>query len=197
MTMPRRKEDSSTVIAGILSDANGRMGKAIEVLKRELSTIRTGRASPSLVENIQVNYYGTPTPLNQLATISVPEARLILIQPWDKGALVGIERSLISSDIGLNPSNDGNVIRIPIPPLSEDRRRELVRLLGRRIEGGKVAVRNVRRDALDQLRSLERSKQISQDENHNAQEDLQNITDAQIDEIDHLSQAKEAEIMQV
>jgi len=173
------------------------MGKAIEVLKRELSTIRTGRASPSLVENIQVNYYGTPTPLNQLATISVPEARLILIQPWDKGALAGIERSLLSSDIGLNPSNDGNVIRIPIPPLSEDRRRELVRLLGRRIEGGKVAVRNVRRDALDQLRSLERSKQISQDENHNAQEDLQNITDAQIDEIDHLSQAKEAEIMQV
>jgi len=173
------------------------MGKAIEVLKRELSTIRTGRASPSLVENIQVNYYGTPTPLNQLATISVPEARLILIQPWDKGALAGIERSLLSSDIGLNPSNDGNVIRIPIPPLSEDRRRELVRLLGRRIEGGKVAVRNVRRDALDQLRSLERSKQISQDENHNAQEDLQKITDAQIDQIDHLSQAKEAEIMQV
>lgn len=195
--MSRRKEDSSTLIAGILSDANGRMGKAIEVLKRELSTIRTGRASPSLVENIQVNYYGTPTPLNQLATISVPEARLILVQPWDKGALAGIERSLLSSDIGLNPSNDGNVIRIPIPPLSEDRRRELVRLLGRRIEGGKVAVRNVRRDALDQLRSLERSKQISQDENHNAQEDLQNITDAQIDQIDHLSQAKEAEIMQV
>ena len=195
--MSRRKEDSSTLIAGILSDANGRMGKAIEVLKRELSTIRTGRASPSLVENIQVNYYGTPTPLNQLATISVPEARLILIQPWDKGALAGIERSLLSSDIGLNPSNDGNVIRIPIPPLSEDRRRELVRLLGRRIESGKVAVRNVRRDALDQLRSLERSKQISQDENHDAQEDLQKITDAQIDQIDHLSQAKEAEIMQV
>lgn len=195
--MSRRKEDSSTLIAGILSAANGRMGKAIEVLKRELSTIRTGRASPSLVENIQVNYHGTPTPLNQLATISVPEARLILVQPWDKGALAGIERSLLSSDIGLNPSNDGNVIRIPIPPLSEDRRRELVRLLGRRIEGGKVAVRNVRRDALDQLRSLERSKQISQDENHNAQEDLQNITDAQIDQIDHLSQAKEAEIMQV
>ena len=195
--MPRQKEDSGALITGILSDANGRMGKAIEVLKRELSTIRTGRASPSLVENIQVNYYGTPTPLNQLATISVPEARLILIQPWDKGALSGIERSLLSSDMGLNPSNDGNVIRIPIPPLSEERRRELVRLLGRRIEGGRVAVRNVRRDALDQLRGLERSKQISQDENRDAQEDLQRITDAQIGEIDQLARAKEAEIMQV
>lgn len=195
--MPREREDSTTLIADILSDANDRMGKAIEVLKRELATIRTGRASPALVENVQVNYYGTPIPLNQLATISVPEARLILIQPWDKGALASIERSLLASEMGLNPSNDGNVIRVPIPPLSEERRRELVRLLGRRIEGGKVAVRNVRRDALDRLRSLEREKQISQDENRGAQEKLQKITDARIDEIDELSRAKEAEIMQV
>ena len=195
--MARDREDPRRLIADVLADANDRMGKAVEALNRELTGIRTGRASPSLVENVQVNYYGTPTPLNQLATISVPEARLIVIQPWDKGALQNIERGILSSDMGLNPSNDGNVIRIPIPPLSEERRLEMVRLLGRRVEGGKVAVRNVRRDALDQLRSLERSKQISEDDGRDAQEELQRITDARIEEIDQLAEAKEAEIMQV
>jgi len=195
--MPRQPEEPQIMATDVLSDADNRMKKAIEALKRELATVRTGRASPALVENMLVDYYGTPTHLNQLANISIPEARLILIQPWDKTALSGIEKALLSSDLGLNPANDGNVIRLPIPPLSEERRRELVRSLGRRIENGKVAVRNVRRSALEQLRNMEKAKEISQDENSRAQNDLQQITDARIEEIDQIAEAKEAEIMQV
>jgi len=195
--MPKPEEEPEITITDIRSDADDRMKKAAEALRREFDTIRTGRASPALVEHVQVDYYGTPTPLNQLATISVPEARLILIAPWDKKALSGIERAILASDLGVNPSNDGNVIRIPIPPLSEERRRDLVRNLGKRVENGKVAVRNVRRSALDQLRSLERSKAISQDENKRAQDELQRITDLRIVDVDELAKAKEAEIMQV
>lgn len=195
--MPRQPEEPQITATDVLSDADNRMRKAIEALKRELATVRTGRASPALVENMLVDYYGTPTPLNQLANISIPEARLILIQPWDKTALSGIEKALLSSDLGLNPANDGNIIRLPIPPLSEERRRELVRSLGRRIENGKVAVRNVRRSALEQLRNMEKAKEMSQDENSRAQSDLQQITDARIEEIDQTAEAKEAEIMQV
>jgi len=195
--MPRQSGESEFSDIDVLSDADDRMGKAIEALKRTLATIRTGRASPSLVENVQVDYYGTPTPMNQLATIAIPEARLILIQPWDKKALSGIEKALLASDLGLNPSNDGTVIRLPIPPLSEERRRDLVRSLGQRIENGKVSVRNVRRSALEQLRNLEKAKEMSQDESRRAQDDLQQLTDAHIDTIDDISKAKEAEIMQV
>ena len=195
--MPRQPEESEVTATDVLADADDRMGKATEALKRAIATIRTGRASPSLVENVPVDYYGTPTPMNQLATIAIPEARLILIQPWDKKALSGIEKALLASDLGLNPANDGNVIRLPIPPLSEERRRDLVRTLGQRIENGKVAVRNVRRSALEQLRNLEKSKDISQDESRRAQDDLQQLTDAHIDTIDEISKAKEAEIMQV
>lgn len=195
--MPRQSGESEFTDTDILSDADDRMGKAIDALKRALATIRTGRASPSLVENVQVDYYGTPTPMNQLATIAIPEARLIVIQPWDKKALSDIEKALLASDLGLNPSNDGTVIRLPIPPLSEERRRDLVRTLGSRIENGKVAVRNVRRSALEQLRNLEKAKEISQDESRRAQDDLQQLTDAHIDTIDDISKAKEAEIMQV
>jgi ribosome recycling factor len=195
--MPRQSGESEFTDTDILSDADDRMGKAIDALKRALATIRTGRASPSLVENVQVDYYGTPTPMNQLATIAIPEARLIVIQPWDKKALSNIEKALLASDLGLNPSNDGTVIRLPIPPLSEERRRDLVRTLGGRIENGKVAVRNVRRSALEQLRNLEKAKEISQDEARRAQDDLQQLTDAHIDTIDDISKAKEAEIMQV
>jgi ribosome recycling factor len=184
-------------ITQVLADADNRMKKAVEVLRRELATLRTGRASPALVENLMVDYYGVPTPLGQLATISVPEARLIIIQPWDRQALPMIEKGILKSDLGLNPVNDGRVIRVPIPPLTEERRRELVRILKKRVEEGKVAVRNVRRDALDQLREMERGKAISQDENRRAQEQLQRVTDAHIAQIDQLSSAKEAEIMQV
>jgi ribosome recycling factor len=195
--MPRQSGESEFTDTDVLSDADDRMGKAIDALKRTLATIRTGRASPSLVENVQVEYYGTPTPMNQLATIAIPEARLILIQPWDKKALSDIEKALLASDLGLNPSNDGTVIRLPIPPLSEERRRDLVRTLGQRIENGKVSVRNVRRSAMEQLRNLEKAKEMSQDEARRAQDDLQQLTDAHIDAIDDIAKAKEAEIMQV
>jgi ribosome recycling factor len=194
--MPK-PEDPATTTKAVLTDAADRMKKAIEVLKRELATVRTGRASPALVEHILVDYYSTPTPINQLATIGIPEARLITIQPWDKKALAAIEKAIRASELGINPSNDGNVIRLPIPPLSEERRRDLVKSLGARIENAKVAVRNVRRNAIEQLRNMEKAKTISQDEDRRTQEDLQKVTDARILEIDQVAKAKEAEIMQV
>ena len=195
--MSVQRDSTDLTVPEILSNVEDRMGKAVEAMRRELSSLRTGRASPVLVENITVDYYGVPTPLNQLASISIPEARLIIIQPWDKNSLQSIEKSLMRSDLGLNPSNDGNIIRIPIPPLSQERRQEMARVLKRRAEDGKVAVRNIRRDALEELRSLERNKAASQDDVRRAQEQLQRITDGHIDQIDQLSSAKEAEILQV
>ena len=189
------KEQKST--DDVISNAQSRMNKAVEVMKKDLNALRTGRATPALLENIMVDYYGVPTPLNQIASISTPEARLIVIQPWDRQALRDIEKSLQMSEMGFNPSNDGNVVRIPIPPLSEERRRDLVRVLKRKIEDGKVAVRNVRRDALEQLRAMERNKGISQDENRRAQDKLQKTTDSVIAQIDQVSADKEADIMQV
>lgn len=173
------------------------MVKAVEFLSREVSTLRTGRATTSLVEGVMVDYYGTPTPLNQLATITVPEARLIVVQPYDRQAMQSIEKGLQRSDTGLNPSSDGTVIRLAVPPLTQERRREIVRVLKRKVEDSKVAVRNVRRDALERLRSMEKDKSLSQDENRRAQDRLQKATDAHIGELDKVSSAKEAEIMQV
>jgi len=181
----------------VISNAQSRMNKAVEVMKKDLHALRTGRATPALLENIIVDYYGVPTPLNQIASISTPEARLIVVQPWDRQALLDIEKSLQTSELGFNPSNDGNVVRVPVPPLSEERRRDLVRVLKRKIEDGKVAVRNVRRDGLEQLRTMERNKVISQDENRRAQDRLQKTTDSVIAQIDQVSAAKEADIMQV
>ena len=181
----------------LLAEANERMGKSIEALNRELAAIRTGRASPALVEGLEVDYYGTPTPLNQIASISIPEARLIVIQPWDRHALSAIEKAIMKSELGLNPANDGHVVRVPIPPLSEERRREIVRLLRRKVEDGKVALRNVRRDAQDRLRALERDKATSQDDVRRALDQLQKIIDARTEEVDVLATAKEAEVMQV
>jgi ribosome recycling factor len=181
----------------VLDDAGSRMGKAIEILSRDLSSLRTGRATPALVEGILVDYYGVPTPLNQVATISVPEARLIVLQPWDKQALSSIEKSLQMSESGFNPSNDGSVIKVPIPPLNRERRQEMVRLLKRRVEETKVAVRNIRRDALDRLRGMERGKTLSQDDLRRIQERLQKVTDARVSKLDELSSAKEVEVMQV
>lgn len=179
----------------VLNDARERMGKAVEALSRELATIRTGRATPGLVEHIKVDYYGTPTPLNQLASITVPEARLIVIQPWDRGALGAVEKAILKSDLGLTPNNDGTVIRLVIPPLTEERRRELVKHVRRRVEEGRVAVRNIRRDCHDQLRRMEHQHQISQDELHRAENDLQKLTDERIKEIDKLGQDKETELL--
>ena len=181
----------------ILKDASRRMDMAIEFLKRELQSVRTGRANPAIVENLTAEYYGVPTPLNQMATISAPDAQLITIQPYDRTALQAIEKAIQQSPTGLNPSNDGAIIRVPIPPLSQERRQELVKSMGRKVEDGKVAVRNVRRDAQDKLRSLERSKDISQDENKRAQGQLQNATNDHVEEIDRFWKSKIDEMMTV
>jgi len=173
------------------------MVKAIETLKRELAGMRTGRARPGLVEHIRVDYYGVPTPLHQIAGISAPEARLLVIQPWDRQSLSGIEKAILKSDLGLNPSNDGHVIRLVIPQLTEERRRELVRVVRRRVEEGRVALRNVRREALEHLRESERNKEISEDERERAAEQLQKLTDSFMVQVDQLGQDKEAELLEV
>ena len=181
----------------ILKGVSTKMDRAVDALNRELSTVRTGRATPSLVESIFVDYYGTPTPLNQIASISTPDARAIMVQPWDKQSLHEIEKSLIKSEMRFNPSNDGNIITVPIPPLNQERRQELVRLLKKKLEEGKVSIRNVRRDGLENLRKLEKDKLISQDENRRAQDQLQKTTDGHNKEVDQVGTAKEAEILQV
>ena len=189
--------DTELTPDAVLSEVERKMNRAIDALRRELNTLRTGRATPALLENITIEYYGVPTPLKQIASISAPDARAILVQPWDKQSLREIEKSLMKSEMGFNPSNDGNIITVPIPPLTQERRQELVRLLKRKIEEGKVSVRNVRRDGLETLRKMERDKLISQDENRRSQERLQKATDAHIKTIDEVAVSKEAEIMQV
>ena len=196
--MATKKEgDSKETPEAVLADVEGKMDRAIEALKRELNTLRTGRATPSLIENVTVDYYGVPTPLKQIASISAPDARAILVQPWDKQSLREIEKSLLKSDMGFNPSNDGNIVTVPIPPLNTERRQELVRLLKRKIEDGKVSVRNVRRGGQETLRRMERDKLISQDRVRRAQEQLQKATDGHTQTMDQVAAAKEAEIMQV
>jgi len=185
------------MVSEILSSADVKMGKTVEVLQRELATIRTGRASPALVEQIRVDYYGVPTPLGQMATISVPEARLLVIQPWDKGSLSSIEKAILKSGLGLNPANDGDVIRLAIPQLTEERRRELVRVVRKRVEEGRVAIRNVRRETMEQLRGLARNKEISEDEQKRALELLQRLTDRFIEESDRIARDKEAEVLEI
>jgi len=187
----------AAIIKETIADAEERMGKAIEALRRELSTIRTGRANPALVEHIRVDYYGTPTPLKQLATVMVPEARLLTIQPWDTGSLGAIEKAIQKSDLGLNPSSDGAVIRLVIPQLTEDRRKELVRVVHKKLEEGRVAIRNIRRDAHEMLRDFRHEKEISEDQEFNAQEDLQKVTDRFIAEADKLGEEKEQELLEV
>jgi ribosome recycling factor len=180
-----------------MQDARTRMHKAIESLKSELGSVRTGRASPGLVEHLRVDYYGTPTPLNQLATISTPDARLIVIQPYDRGAMGSVEKAILKSDLGLTPSNDGTVIRLSIPPLTEDRRRDLAKHVRKRVEEARVAVRNVRRDVHDQMRKLEHDHNISQDDLHRSETDLQKLTDEQVKEIDKIGEDKEKELLTV
>ena len=189
-------QDGPTIEA-VLAEAERKMGQSIEAMRRDISTLRTGRATPALIEDLSVDYYGSPTPLKQIASISAPDARAIMVQPWDRQALRDIERSLTQSEMGFNPSNDGNVITVPIPPLTQERRQEMVRLLKRKAEDSKVAVRNVRREGVDSLRKMERDKSISQDENRRSQDSLQKTTDAHIKAIDEVSATKEAEIMEV
>lgn len=181
----------------VIGDISARMQKTIGSLGKELSTVRTGRAAPDLVENITINYYGTETPLNQLASISVPEARTLMIQPWDKQSVGDIEKSILKSDLGLVPNNDGEAIRITIPTLTEDRRREFVRLVNRKVEEFRVSVRNIRRDGLELLRTNEKEKKLSKDEARRGQQKLQEVTDLFIQQITEKGAQKEAEVMEV
>jgi ribosome recycling factor len=183
--------------ADLLGDAERRMQKAIDALKQDLNGIRAGRASSALVERITVDYYGTPTPINQVASVSVPEARLLVIQPWDKKLLVDIEKAIQKSDLGINPNNDGQIIRLVIPPMSEDRRRDLVKTLHKKLDEHKVAVRNVRRDVQDKLRDREKKKEVSEDELKRSIDRLQKLTDRYIEEMDKVGKSKELEILEV
>jgi ribosome recycling factor len=173
------------------------MSKTVEALRRDLSTVRTGRASPGLVENLKVDYYGAPTPLNQIASISVPEPRMIAIQPWDRQAIGPIEKAIQKSDLGLNPSNDGVLIRLVLPQLTEDRRKELVKVVHKKVEEGRVAVRNVRRDCIDSLRRQLKNKEITEDDERRVQEELQKLTDRFVGEVDHVGKEKESELLEV
>lgn len=173
------------------------MDKSLEILRRELSNIRTGRANPGLVEHLQIEYYGVPTPLLQLAAITAPDARQLLVQPYDRTAVGAIEKAIRSSDLGLNPTNEGTLLRITIPALTEERRRDLVRAVHKRVEETKVAIRNVRRETLDHLKRMKKDKEISEDEEKRAQEQLQKITDGAIHEAETIGQMKEREMMEV
>ena len=184
------------MIKDLLDETEYRMNKAVDALRDDLVTIRTGRASPALVERLPVEYYGTPTPLNQLATISVPEPRLLAIRPCDPNALADIERAILKSELGLTPSNDGKIIRLTIPRLTEGRRQELVKIVGKRVEEGKIAIRNIRRDAIEDLRELESEKLVSEDEFYRAKDDIQEITDDFIVKMDEIGRDKEREIME-
>lgn len=185
------------MIKDVLKDAEERMKSAVSVLEEDLKGMRTGRASTALVEKLGIDYYGTETPLYQLASISVPEAQLIMIRPFDKSTLKAIEKAILASDLGLTPNNDGTVIRLSIPPLTQERRVELQKLVGRRIEEARVAVRNVRRSAIDDLREFEKEKMISEDESKRGQDDVQKLTDKYIKEIEEAGKRKEAEIMEL
>lgn len=185
------------MIRDILDDAESRMNGAIHALNHDLSGYRTGRASVGLVDRLIVEVYGVEMPLNQMASISVPEPQQLAIRPYDGNAIGAIERAILKSELGLNPNNDGKLIRLNIPPLTEERRRDLSRQVGRRVEEAKIAVRNVRRDALNDIRELESEKMITEDESHRGQEDLQKLTDKFVKTIDDAGSAKEAEIMEI
>lgn len=181
----------------LLDDARRRMDKAVEAVRAEFNTVRSGRASVGLLDRVHVDYYGTSTPLKQMASIAAPEARLITVQPYDKSAIKAIEKAIMEADLGINPSNDGQVIRLPIPALTEERRRELVKQVHRLAEDGKVAVRNVRRDCMKDLKELVNEGEVGEDAERRAEEQLQKLTDEHTARIDELVKKKEAEILEV
>ena len=185
------------MIDDVMADTKSRMGKSVEVLSDDLSAIRTARASVGLVKNLKVDYYGSETLLNQLATISTPEARLLVIQPWDKDVIKPVEKAILRSDLGLNPSSDGKVIRLVIPQLTEERRQELAKIVRKRVEDGRVAVRNIRRDANEAIKRLEKAKAISEDEHRRGHDEIQKVTDAYIKEINEAGEVKEKEILEI
>ncbi len=185
------------MLKDIYKEAEERMKGAIKALEEDLNGIRTGRASPVLIERLQVDYYGNSTPLFHLASISVPEPRSLLIRPFDMSTLKAIERAILASDLGLTPNNDGKTIRLNLPPLTEERRRDLVKVVHNRVEEARVAARNVRRDSIKDLREFEQAKMISEDERKNGEDELQKLTDRLIDEINHVGDQKEKEILEV
>jgi ribosome recycling factor len=185
------------LIDELLEDARDRMHKSVESIVHELATVRAGRASPGLLDRVEVDYYGTPTPLRNLSTISAPEARLLTIQPFDSSSIKAIEKAINESDLGLNPSNDGRLIRLVIPELNEERRRELVKVARHIVEEGRVAIRNVRRDVMHDLRELKEAGEAGSDDEHRAEGELQKLTDHAIAELDGLLKGKEAEILEV
>lgn len=185
------------MIDEILADAEVRMNKAIEALRHDLRGIRTGRATPALVEHIPVDYYGVPTPLQQLAVIGIPEPRLITIRPFNPGDIGEIQKAILRSDLGITPSNDGKIIRLVIPPLTEERRRELVRQVARRVEEARVAVRNIRRDANEMLRDAEKEKLVTEDDFYRGRDKVQELVDKMIERIDEIGKEKEAEILEI
>jgi len=185
------------MIKEIIKDAGDRMDKTLVALNHEFGSVRTGRASGALLDKISVDYYGVQTPLQQIASVSVPEPQLLVIQPYDKSAMANIEKAIQASDLGLTPNNDGAVIRLPFPPLTEERRKELVKLCKQYAEEARVAVRNIRREANDKLKHAEREHEISQDDLHRAEKDVQDLTDSHIAKVDEALERKEAEIMEV
>ena len=185
------------MIEEVYLEAEERMDKTIAAFHRELTTLRAGRATPSLLDRIEVEYYGAATPLNQLAGISAPEPRLLVVQPWDKNSIGDIEKAILKSDLGLTPNNDGNVIRLAIPQLTEERRRELVKFVRKKGEESKVGVRNIRREANESIKKMEKNGEISEDERRRAQDEVQELTNSKIEEIDRLLQNKEKEILEV
>ncbi|HEX8065166.1 MAG TPA: ribosome recycling factor [Thermoleophilaceae bacterium] len=185
------------IIGEFLADAGERMKKSVDSTRHEFATVRTGRASPHLLDRIEVDYYGTKTPLKQLAGISAPEARLLSITPYDKSSIKSIEKAILESDVGLTPSNDGNLIRLTIPELTEERRKDLVKVVRRIAEDGRVAIRNVRRDVMHDLRELKEAGEVGQDDEHRAEQELQKLTDQRVHELDEALASKEKEILEV
>jgi len=183
-------------ISGLMADTDARMRQAIEATKREYATIRTGRANPAVLDRVTVEYYGQKVPVKQVATVSVPEPRQLMITPWDKAMVKPIVDAITSSDLSLNPTTDGNVIRVPLPQLTTQRRQELVKLVNRQAEGCRVAVRTVRRETIEKLRVMQKSGSISEDDLHRFQEQVQKITDAHIEQVDQLDKTKAREIME-
>lgn len=185
------------MVKEVLREAEEKMKRTAELFRKELAGLRAGRATPALLERVLVDYYGTPTPVNQMANVSVPEPRLLVIQPWDKGQVQSIERAILKSDLGLTPKSDAGIIRLMIPPLNEERRRDLVKQVNKKAEEQRVALRNVRRDANDFLKDLEKEGEITEDELHRGQDEVQKLTDRSITEIDNIVKAKEKEILEV
>lgn len=185
------------MINDVLTEAEEKMNKTVELLRKDLASVRAGRANPAMLEKVTVDYYGTPTPVNQLANVSVPEPRMLIIQPWDKSAIKDIEKAILKSDLGLNPSNDGVVIRLIIPQLTAERRAEIVKTVKKKAEEARVAIRNVRREVIDDIKQIEKDKIASEDESKKGQERAQKLTDKGIKDIDIILDKKEKEIMEV